>query len=696
MEDNRRETNPEKRTASDRRTVTDRRTVSDKKASDSQTAAQKRTAPVRRTSSEGKAVTDRRTAGDRKTASDRRTTAEGTAPGRTGTDNRTARRPETGRPDGNRKRPNNRARKRKRRNAVIRVAVIMVLIVAAIGGAAYWTKYGPSKDKADVKEYYGIEGENQLAVIVNNDNVKAQGMLYDGKPYIEYTTVRDHLNERFYWDANENILLYTLPREMVSVGVGSNEYTVGTERKSEDYTILKTEGRTAYIALDFIKQYTDLEYKTYKDPDRVMIVSEWETKVAEVKKDTQIRVRGGIKSPVLTEVNKKDQVTFVESEDDWIKVRTEDGYVGYIKANCLRKEESKVVSRDFEEPVFTNITKDKTINLAWNMVTNETANTSVLETIANTKGLTTISPTWFTVADTQGNLVSIASPEYVNYAHQSGIEVWAMVSDFDHGFGGITTADEILETLSYTSRRDNLTNQLIAAALQNGVDGINVDFEHIYTEEAGFHFIQFIRELSVKCRQNNLVLSVDNYVPQGYNMQYHRKEQGIVADYVIIMGYDEHQSSSFESGSVASYDFVKEGITKTLDEVPAEKVINAVPFYTRLWSERPKTEEELAADDGTEAADYKTKIECQTLGMTDAQEVLAGAGVTASWDETTKQNYAEWDGSDGLKYKIWLEDAQSIEAKLQLMKEYKLAGTAAWRIGYETPDIWEMILQYVN
>ena len=628
-----------------------------------------------------------RTNPERRMASDRRTASS----------NRKVRQPESARDaELRRRRARERARRKRRRNAVIRVFIILLLIVAAIGGAAFWTKYGPSKEQADKKEYYGINSDSQLAVIVNNENLKAAGMLYDGRPYIEYTVVRDYLNERFYWDANENILLYTLPRETVSVGVGSREYSVGSEKKSEDYTILKTEGQTAYVALDFVKQYTDLECELYEDPDRIMIVNKWETMVAEVKKDTQVRVRGGVKSPVLTEVNKKDKVTFIESEEDWIKVRTEDGYIGYVRAKYLKKEEQQVVSRDFEEPEYTSIKKDKTINMAWNIVTNQTANTSVLETIANTKGLTTISPTWFTVGDTQGNLISIASPEYVNYAHQSGIEVWAMVSDFDHGYGGLTTADEIEEMLSYTSRRENLINQLIGAALQNGVDGINVDFEHIYTEQAGFHFIQFIRELSIKCRQNNLVLSVDNYVPQGYNMQYHRREQGVVADYVIIMGYDEHQSSSYESGSVASYEFVKEGIEKTLEEVPAEKIINAVPFYTRLWTEQPKTEEELAKDEGTEAAEYTMKIGCETLGMAAAAQRVADAGATAVWDDTVKQNYAEWDGADGVKYKIWLEDAASIEAKLQLMKNYKLAGTAAWRIGYETSDIWETVLKYVN
>lgn len=590
-----------------------------------------------------------------------------------------------------------RSRRRRKRNLIIRLLVLFILIMAVLAAAVFWLKYGPSKEPADKKEYYGISQENQLAVIVDNENLKVQGMIYDGRPYIEYTAVRDYLNERIYWDAKENILLYTLPTEMVSVGVGSNEYTVGSTKNTEEYTILKTEGPTAYIALEFVQKYTNLEYKMYKAPNRVVITSgSGETMVAAVKKDTQVRVRGGVKSPVLTELNKKDEVTFIENEGDWKKIRTKDGYIGYVKGNCLKAEQKKTLSRPFEEPVFTSIKKDKTINMAWNLVMSKSSNSKILQTIANTKGLTTIVPTWFSVGDTMGNLISIASQEYVNYAHQSGIEVWAMVNDFDHGFGGLTTPDEIQEMLSYTSRRENLINQLIAAAIQSGVDGINVDFEHIYNEESGYHFIQFVRELSVKCRKNNLVLSVDNYVPQAYNQQYHRKEQGIMADYIVIMGYDEHQSNSYESGSVASYDFVKEGIVNTLKEVPAEKVINAVPFHTRLWAEREKTQEELSEQAGTEAANYPLAIECETLGMTAALERVAGAGATPVWDDVTKQNYAEWDGADGRKYKIWLEDAQSIEAKLQLMKEYKLAGTGAWRIGYETPDIWELILKYVN
>lgn len=584
------------------------------------------------------------------------------------------------------------SRRRRKRNLILKVGFFIILIVGIIAAVFLWRRYGPSKEQADLNGYYGIESEDQLAIVVNNDILEPKGMISDGRAYVEYSIVRDYINQRFYWDPSENILLYTLPNDTVSVDVGSTDYTVSKQKNTGDYVILKTEGSTAYIALDFVKQYTDMEYEVYDDPSRVVVVTETgEVKVAEAKKDTQVRYQGGVKSPVLTEISKNDIVTYIEDEGDWKKVRTEDGFIGYVKKSALRDEETQKIDRGFEEPEYTNISKDYTINMAWHNVTNSDANSSVLEMIASTKGLTTISPTWFHVADTSGNLESIATADYVNYAHQSDIEVWAAIRDFD---GGINSAEESYELLSHTANRTNLINQLMSEALRVGLDGINVDFERI-SDECGEHYIQFIRELSVQCRKNGIVLSVDNYVPQSYNQQYHREEQGVVADYVVIMGYDEHYSGSPEAGSVASYDFVKAGIENTLKEVPAEKVINAVPFFTRVWKETPKTEEELAADQGTDAEQYTTKVESTAYSMAEAKAVVQQAGVTAQWDDTTKQNYAEWE-ADGATYKVWLEDTQSLEPRLQLMKDYKLAGTAAWRLGQEESDVWELILKYVN
>lgn len=348
-------------------------------------------------------------------------------------------RPRTEHSNQNRNRRRARARKLRKRNLAIKVFLFFIIIVGVIGGAFFMKKYGPSKEKADLNEYYGIEKEDQLAVVIDNEVLGAKGIVLDGKAYVEYSVVRDYLNGRFYVDYNENILLYTLPEGTIRADVGSIEYTLQKEKTSVGYTILKIEGDMAYIALDFVQAYTNIDFQTYEDPNRVMIVSDWgETTVATIKRDTQVRYRGGVKSPILTEVSKKDTVTVIENEDNWKKVRTKDGFIGYVKTSCLKNETVETISREFEEQVYPNISKDYTINLAWHMVTNRTANDSVLSTIADTKGLTTISPTWFTVADTQGNINSLASSQYVNYAHQSNIEVWALVRDFD---GGIDSYD---------------------------------------------------------------------------------------------------------------------------------------------------------------------------------------------------------------------------------------------------------------
>ncbi|EGG81827.1 hypothetical protein HMPREF9477_01529 [Lachnospiraceae bacterium 2_1_46FAA] len=588
------------------------------------------------------------------------------------------------------------SRKRRQRSLVIKVCIFIILALVVLCGTILWKKYSPSDKKANRKEYYGITNEEQLAVIVNNQILEPKGKMIDGTLYLEYSAVRDYVNERFYWDANENLLLYTLPNDMVSVSVGSREYAVSKEKKSEEYVILKTEGSTAYIALDFVKKYTDIEYKMYKSPNRIVIQSDWsDAKVATTKNNSAIRMRAGVKSPILTETKSDDVVRIIEKEGKWRKVRTNDGFVGYIKQSDLKDEKTKTYKREFKEEKFTNIKKDYTINMAWHQVSSRSANNQVLEMIANTKGLTTLSPTWFSVKDTKGNITSIASSEYVNYAHQSNIEVWGLVRNFDPlNQEGIKTSEETHELLSRTSSRENLTNQLISEALQVGLDGINVDFETV-AEKTGEHYIQFIRELSVKCRKNGIVLSVDNYVPKGYNEHYHRKEQGIVADYVIIMGYDEHFAGSYESGSVASIGYVKEGIQETLKDVPASKVINAMPLYTRLWKEVPKTEAELSEQAGTEAGKYSTKVTSETVSMKRTDKVLEQFGAEAKWDSKTGQNYAQWEKDDAT-YKIWLEDEKSIEEKLKVMKANKLAGTAVWKLGFESQGLWELILKYVN
>ena len=381
----------------------------------------------------------------------------------------------------------------------------------------------------------------------------------------------------------------------------------------------------------------------------------------------------------------------VEKDGKWTLVRTEDGFIGHIENRKLKDEQQILVDRAFVRQEYPNISKKYTINMAWHMVEDKGVNDTVLTAIANTKGLTTISPTWFMIANTSGDLTSLASSDYVNYAHQIGLEVWALIKDFD---GEVDTEEEMLELLSHTSSRTNLINELMAEVFKHNIDGINVDFENI-SAECAEHYLQFIRELSVKCRQNGIVLSVDNFVPRGHNIHYNLEEQAKVVDYIIIMGYDEYYEGSMESGPVASIDFVKGGIENALEFVPNEKLINAVPFYTRLWTETPKTEEELKAQEGTDAANFDVKLESEIYRMKTTYQLIEEVGAEVIIDPSTGMNYAEWT-ADGQTFKIWIEDATSLEEKLQLIKKNNLAGISSWRLGWESEGTWDLILKYVN
>lgn len=592
-----------------------------------------------------------------------------------------------------------RRRKRRRNQAGRRLVpvlvAVMLIIVVLIGMFISFLveKYSPSKERKDWREYFSVSEEDEAAVILNNELTEIKAKLIDGEVYVTTDTLYDYLNSRFYWDAEENLLLYTTPTELITAQLGSNTYTVAKTSSTEDYAPVKAEGDTAYVALKYVQKYTALQYELMTDEvNRVVITTEFgAADTVTAKKKGNVRQKAGIKSPILTDVEKGDVLYVLPEEEeigDWTKVRTANGFIGYIRNKYLGQKGQETLTANYQEPEYTSIKKDYTINMAWHQVTNQDANGKILETIASTKGLTTISPTWFFLKDNEGNIESLANQTYVNYCHQNGIEVWALVED-------ITYKDTIVdyEILSRTSSRQRLVSNLIAKAIEFDLDGINVDFEYI-NQDSAKGYVQFLRELSIMCRLNGIVLSVDNYRPADHNLFYNRTEQGIVADYVIIMGYDEHYAGSEEAGSVASINWVREGIEETLKEVPAEKVINAVPFFTRLWQETPKTEEEMAAESATDTS-VSYKLSSKAYGMDNIDNVLTDNGAEKTWDETTGQYYAEYT-ADGSTYKVWLEEEESIALKAELIKEYNLAGISSWKLGLERQDIWDVILRYVN
>lgn len=549
----------------------------------------------------------------------------------------------------------------------VAAALILIVIVAIIGVISKVVeKYTPTDETITAEEYFGITQSDQVGVILQDEIAEYKGLNANGVMYLNLQVVKDSLNSRFYWDEKEQVMVYTTPTDIIKIPADQQSYTVSGKEETADYVIVRTDDGGPYIAADFVQKYTNMEYTVFENPTRMLITYKWgEITYADIRKQDFIRREAGIKSVIIATASRGDKVAVLEQQDEWSKVRTEDGFIGYIPNKKLGDAYQETIAREFEEPNYTSLKQESKVNLVWHQITNMDSNYNLVYDIADMTGVNTISPTWFSISSNSGDISSLAYDGYVTEAHEKGLKVWGLVDNF-------STEIDTATVLNSTSARENLTNQLIAAAIQYKLDGINVDFESL-TEDAAEGYVQFMRELSVKCRNNSLVLSVDVPVPMPYTQFYNRGELGTVADYVIIMGYDEHYVGS-EEGSVASLAFEETGIQDTLKEVSADKIISGIPFYTRLWK-----------------IDSKGEVSSEAIGMDTADEYMTGNNVTTNWSEETSQDYGEYQDSEGNTYKIWLENEASIAEKVKLVKEYNLAGVAAWKLGFERASIWEVI-----
>ena len=546
----------------------------------------------------------------------------------------------------------------KKYKPVIAVAVLVIL-VAILGIVTHVVmKYIPSSEKMDLNEYYGEMADGEIALVIGTENLEERGLVDGDRVYLPLDVVNTYLNQRYYWDSVNQQILYATPSELTSASASS---------EAGDKVWVKDD--KVYLNLTYVQEFTDLDAYITKDPYRIAIQYKFKNvKTVTVKKNTSIRYRGGIKSAILTSVKKGTKLRLIEEMENWDQVATDDGYIGYIDKKKVGEAEKTKFERSFKREQYSYLTMDSKVNMVWHQVTSTDANAYFADATANMTGVNVISPTWFYLTDTSGNIASIASADYVSQAHEKGLQVWGLIDNF-------TQEVSTTETLSSTAARQNIISQLIQAAQDVGMDGINVDFESL-SEDVGTHFLEFLRELSIECHKNNLVLSVDNPVPEDFTSHYDRAEQGRVVDYVIIMGYDEHYVGS-EAGSVASLPWVEQGIQDTLDEVPAKRVINAIPFYTRLWRTTGGN------------------VTSEAIGMDQAQQTIAENNVETYWDKTTSQNYGKYD-IDNSTYQIWLEDAQSVAEKVKLVSKYDLAGVSAWKLGFENNGIWQVISDNLN
>lgn len=558
----------------------------------------------------------------------------------------------------------------KKKAAPVLVVLILIVLVGAAGVVSFLiNRYKPGTEYMAGNEYFNLTDENSVALIQNGELLEEQAVLIGGEPYAAYTYVESQLNSCFYWDEETKGILLTTSGGVQTLLPG--DAAVAKTPGGQPAVQQESDGKV-YISLDVVKEYTDLDYAYYSDPNRVVIRNEWDgVEQATVQSDTaQVRQKGGIKSLILADVQKGDTLLYLENLDNWCKVMTADGYTGYIQTEDISEPEA-IEARTAKKDSYERITRDHKINLVWHQSTSTESNDAMAEMTAEMTGVNVISPTWFSVTDETGTISSLASADYVKLAHDAGREVWGLIDNFNEAF------DETTD-LAYASVRSRIIEQLLAEAASCGMDGINVDFENL--KEAGIpHYLQFLRELTSAAHAQNLVVSVDTPVPQAYTMYYQRGEQARFVDYMIVMAYDEHFAGSEEAGSVSSLPFVQQAVEEMTRVMPADQVICGIPFYTRVWTEKFG----------------QSAITSEVLGMDGAKNYAKENQMTETWDASLGQNVATVETSDA-RYTIWMEDEQSMEEKLKVIQSADLAGVAEWKLGFERADIWSLISEYIE
>ena len=576
---------------------------------------------------------------------------------------------------------NNRRKKKKGLSYnpyAVYAGVALVLLLVIVGLYIVVTRYTPTKEVMALSDFFVTTKEDEAAVILDGEykevtdaDAGCYAIFSEGQAYIEINFMKEYLDDGYVYDSVENILRYCTDVDVYTATLGSSEYTIDKSRETLNHSIVLSEYGTVFVSTEYAQLLTDFNYVTYEDPNRIVIERVgYEKKVATLKRKTQLRRFGGVKSKILEEAIKGETVSVLEDYGKWSLVLSDQGVIGCVQNRKMTNAEDVVVEAKLPERNYQHISIGSDITLAWHQVMNATANSTVADALAKTQGVDVMCPTWFHLKDNAGGISNNCSSNYVNQCHAKGIQVWGLVSNVEDASVDTTTV------LNTTSSRDALVNNLIAAAITYDLDGINVDIESL-SSAAADGYIQFIRELSLKCEKNDIILSVDDYVPTASTMLYNRKEQAKYCDYICIMAYDEHYGGSDEAGSVASIGFVEDGVKATLEEVPAEQVIMGMPLYCRVWK---------TAGDGS--------LSSSTYGIGSIQSYIKSNGLSVQWSDECGQNYAEYTKGDAF-YQIWIEDCASIEEKCKVMEKYNLAGAAFWKLGFDTEDFWNTVVKYL-
>jgi len=570
---------------------------------------------------------------------------------------------------------------------------IIIFIAGVILVMLMYNKYIESTQV--VEEPIFVETQIDFSTIYEGSDADHIATLYDGVKVNKGSQVRyiggslffpvefviEYLNDQFFYDPVEKTLTYTTGEDIIRMKTNDLTYTVNDEPLKLDIGMAEFDG-IAYLPLSLIQKFSHHDF-IYNDEYFILKINDWYGSITtgEVyyeEDDVYIRNIANDESPYIHKAYVGMELQIIGEENDYYKVVTKEGFAGFIRKEYIRS--ITTLHSNMEPPPspkqFISKEFEGKLSLAWHQVFNMTANQQVAEKFANVKDLDVISPTWFELVGTDGDVRSIADMDYVRWAHNNGYQVWALFGNLGEGYTRAMTH----EVLSSTEKRMEVIRQILAYASIYELDGINIDFEAI-PEADGPYFVQFCKEMSVYLKQQDLSVSADFPVIKSWTRHYGQEELSEYLDYIIIMAYDEHWGSSPVSGSVASRTWIDEGIYYTLEQVPKEKIIVGIPFYTRLWKE--------------EEVDGVVEVSSKAYSMDYAKGIMDDHDVEMEWLEDIGQYYGEYE-EDGVTFKMWLEDLESIEMRMKIATNYNVGGIAAWKIGLENDDVWNVISDYMK
>ena len=533
------------------------------------------------------------------------------------------------------------------------VALLIIFVVALIAS-----------------NYIILDNNTKTNLIINNKNVtsnlKNDILIEDNIIYLSKPDIANFFDKYIYEEKDTNQIITTYEKKIAAIGFEDNQITInGSDKDIYAHAIKKDD--IVYLPISEMKDVYDVEIENIEETKVITMDSlDKEQKKAIVSSNLSVKSSTKIISRTVDRIKKGDTVIVVSSENGYSRVRTSNGKLGYVKTNKLENEYK--VREDMEEEKQI----DGKINLTWDYFS--TVGSAPDRSGTTIDGVNVVSPAFFYI-DEKGRFnenIGESGKDYIEWAHNNGYKVWPMVSNAETG---IEITSKIMN--SYKSRQ-RLIENLVDVCVKYDLDGINVDFENMKQEDKDL-YSRFIIELTPRLKEIGLVISVDVTAPDGsetWSMCFDRHVIGDVADYIVFMAYDEYGVSSTKPGTTAGYDWVKLSLNKFLqtEEIESNKIILAVPFYTRVWT-----------------TDSNGKSTSKTVAMKNIDKVIPD-GVEKKWDDDLKQNYVEYT-EDGNKKQIWIEDLDSLKEKISLTTENNLAGIASWQKGMETDDVWEMIKQ---